>query len=234
MPRYRIAFAREWTLGRWGFLDRFFHDLGGHQSEPSGLDNSWIVEYRGQARHLGREIAKELNIQANDYRKFGPIFEIEEVPGQRPASRRNSANEPPTDARSDSSAETPNSPGTAAQTPDSNPGAKPTGAAKPTSGAQNSTAEPQGPSWLANMDVEDAAITEPVDTEGDPSIGAFPGSIPGGAGDAMAASAAAARAQSRFDDLFRIRQRDATGRRRADAIAGASRRRVAPEPPPTE
>lgn len=86
MARYRVEFCRDWILGRWGFTDRLFHELGGKVTEPSRLENAWLVEYRGNARALGQFLSEALNIQAADFQRYGIIFEIQEVPGGRPAS----------------------------------------------------------------------------------------------------------------------------------------------------
>lgn len=211
MPRYRVAFAREWTLGRWGYLDRFFHDLGGHQSEPSGLDNAWIIEYRGQPRHLGRELARALNVQEADFRKFGPIFDIEELPphDRKPSSTRDSQQDERVRSKSGRRKEEELS--TSFQASDSK--------------LDDPAESQEGPSWVANTEVEDAdlvgkdAVPEFAPMEGES------GFVHTDAG--MAEAGAAARAQARWDDLFRIRQRsNPSGQRRAEAIAGASRRRV--------
>lgn len=211
MPRYRVAFTREWTLGRWGYLDRFFHDLGGHPSERSGLDNAWIVEYRGVPRQLGRELAKALNIQEADYRKFGPIFDIEELAQQTGASPGSPA--PPQDGRDR----------IVSDRPAADAGKSPSDPAETTP----ADAEPLGPSWVANSEVEDAALVETVDPE--------QGFVRGGAHVELDAAGAYARAQARWDDLFRIRTRsNPSKRRRAEAIASASRRRPSTGRPTSE
>jgi hypothetical protein len=88
MARYRVEFCREWILGRWGFTDRLFHDLGGKVTEPSRLENAWLVDYRGNARNLGKLLSEALNIQEKDYEQFGAIFEIQELSSDpRPAPR---------------------------------------------------------------------------------------------------------------------------------------------------
>jgi hypothetical protein len=207
MPRYRIAFAREWALGRWGYLDRFFHDLGGRESEPSGLENAWLVDYRGNARRLGRELAMALNIASGDFRKYGPIFEIEELAAPLPPETREE--EPP--AGTDDAAR---------------PAAEPVAASPKVTieGAHLPPAEfPSGPTWTHAADVEDATL------EGD--VAAAPGEAPCAAQEAGAPAkdrgeSAAPRSQTRVDDLFRIRKRSRpVGRHRADAISGATRRK---------
>lgn len=81
MARYRVEFSRDWILGRWGFTDRLFHDLGGKVTEPSRLENAWLVDYRGNASALGKLLSKELNIQERDYERYGAIFEIQQLSG---------------------------------------------------------------------------------------------------------------------------------------------------------
>ena len=86
MARYRVEFSRDWILGRWGFTDRLFHELGGRVTEPSRLENAWLVEYRGNARTLGRYLSSALNIQVADFERYGTIFEIQELADERPSS----------------------------------------------------------------------------------------------------------------------------------------------------
>lgn len=204
MPRYRVAFSREWAMGRWGYLDRFFHDLGGRESEPAGLQNAWVVEYRGQARRLGRELAMALHIQEADYLRFGPIFEIEEISAERHTARKDSAAR----ARPEASGEAAEEPRHAAAAP--SPG---------------SAAPPSGPSWVADSVVEDVFTgAEPAPEDGPH---APPGFGSRAADPAMEESLSSRRPQERWDDLFRIRRQSRPrGTRRADAIAGASRRRI--------
>jgi hypothetical protein len=212
MPRYRIAFAREWSVGRWGYLDRFFHDLGGRESEPSGLENAWVVDFRGNPRRLGRELAMALNIAEADFRKFGPIFEIEELAGPRPPPVRRE--EPP--ARTEASAPQ-----------DWEPAAAPREEPAP----QPEEPEP-GPTWIQAADVEDvpaeAASAEPL------------ADTPPGAQHATSAAAnpvgdSASRAQTRWDDLFRIRRRNRPiGRHRAEVISEAARRKPPADGSPLE
>jgi len=76
MAMYRVEFARDWITGRWGFTDRVFQDLKGRETEPSRLENAWLVEFTGQPPALGRLLSQRLNIQEKDFRRFGPIFEI--------------------------------------------------------------------------------------------------------------------------------------------------------------
>lgn len=82
MPRYRIEFRREWITGRWGFTDRVFTELGGRVADPVRLENAWVVEYKGRPFPLGRLLTQLLNIQREDFERFGTIFDITEVPRQ--------------------------------------------------------------------------------------------------------------------------------------------------------
>lgn len=79
MPVYRVEFIREWIIGRWGFTDRVFHELSGRVTEPSRLEEAWLVTFTGKPEALGRRLQEMLNIQPADWRRFGPIFEITEV-----------------------------------------------------------------------------------------------------------------------------------------------------------
>ena len=79
MARYRIEFSRDWIRGRWGFIDRMFYKLGGKETEPSRLENAWLVEFNGNPRALGTYLAERLEIQEKDFAQFGTIFEISEV-----------------------------------------------------------------------------------------------------------------------------------------------------------
>jgi hypothetical protein len=212
MPRYRVAFSRDWALGRWGYLDRFFHDLGGRESEPAGLQNAWVVAYRGPARRLGRELAMALHIQEADYLRFGPIFEIEEIAGERRAGRKSPAPGPAPAASGETSAE------------------PQPAAAESSSG---STAPPSGPSWVADAVVEDVSLG------GEAAPGEGP-HAPAGFGKrsedpGLEESLSSRGTQDRWDDLFRIRKQSRPrGHRRADAIAGASRRRAPGTRPPPQ
>lgn len=80
MPRYRIEFSREWITGRWGFTDRVITDLGGRVADPQRLENAWVVDYKGRPVPLGRLLMRLLNIQRADFERFGPIFDITEIP----------------------------------------------------------------------------------------------------------------------------------------------------------
>ncbi len=76
MYLYRVEFSRDWITGRWGYVDRIFFELKGRETEPSRLENAWLVGYPGAADRLGRRLSNLLNIQARDFARFGTIFEI--------------------------------------------------------------------------------------------------------------------------------------------------------------
>jgi hypothetical protein len=93
MTRYRVEFCRDWLLGRWGFTDRLFNKLGGKETEPSRLENAWLLNFKGNPRALGRFLSHELNIQKADFDRFGTIFEIQELTG--PAEPETNPEPPP-------------------------------------------------------------------------------------------------------------------------------------------
>lgn len=76
MALYRVEFSNDWIKGRWGFTDRVFSDLKGRVTEPSRLENAWVVNYPGHPADLGDLLSEMLNIQKNDFHRFGNIFEI--------------------------------------------------------------------------------------------------------------------------------------------------------------
>jgi hypothetical protein len=76
MTLYRVEFAKEWITGRWGFTDRVFTELKGRETEPSRLENAWLVNFRGTASDLGDLLTERLNIQRADLRQLGTIFQI--------------------------------------------------------------------------------------------------------------------------------------------------------------
>lgn len=80
MARFRVQFSRDWIRGRWGFIDRMFHDLGGKETEPSRTDNAWLVEFRGNPQDLGRYLSERLELKWKDVSQFGSIFNISEIP----------------------------------------------------------------------------------------------------------------------------------------------------------
>jgi hypothetical protein len=203
MPLYRVVFAREWTMGRWGFLDRFFHDLGGREGDSSKLDNSWVVHYRGNARRLGRELAMALNIQEADYRKFGPIFEIEELAESKGAAER------------------------AAEEGPSPPKTEPTGReSPPTSAASAPDPTPAGPTWAREAEVEDVAIASPAGGPAMENRGEAGNDTESGPRRGTLSAEWVSATRARREDLFRIRtQSGSPARDRADAITSANRRK---------
>ncbi|HKI99427.1 MAG TPA: hypothetical protein VKB51_13220 [bacterium] len=76
MTLYRVEFANEWITGRWGFTDRVLTELGARVTEPSRLENAWLLRFNGTASDLGDRLSQELNIQRADFRRFGTIFQI--------------------------------------------------------------------------------------------------------------------------------------------------------------
>ncbi len=101
MPRYKVSFSRRWITGRWGFTNRAIHQIGGQPSEPSGLQNAWLVEYGGSSAELGGYLTEELKLERSKDARPGAVFEIEELEpraprmGSRPASRPPLAPPPP-------------------------------------------------------------------------------------------------------------------------------------------
>ncbi|MDH5752243.1 MAG: hypothetical protein OEZ59_07475 [Deltaproteobacteria bacterium] len=79
MATYRVEFTRDWITGRWGFTDRVLNELRGRETEPSRLENAWLIEYRGKPSSLGQLLSERLNIQRSDFNRYGPIFEITQV-----------------------------------------------------------------------------------------------------------------------------------------------------------
>jgi hypothetical protein len=94
MTLYRVEFAQEWITGRWGFTDRVFTGMKGRETEPSRLENAWLVNFDGTASQLGDLLSDRLNIQRADLRRFGTIFEItilSDPHGPEPRRSRNRA-----------------------------------------------------------------------------------------------------------------------------------------------
>ncbi|MCZ6557283.1 MAG: hypothetical protein O7E56_05450 [SAR324 cluster bacterium] len=91
MARYRVQFSRDWIRGRWGFIDRMFHDLGGKETEPSRTDNAWLVEFRGSPQDLGRYLSERLELKWKDVSQFGSIFNISENPSPNGSAARRRA-----------------------------------------------------------------------------------------------------------------------------------------------
>lgn len=79
MATYRVEFIRDWITGRWGFTDRVFSALKGKETEPSRLENAWIVRFTGKPDALGKMLSQKLNIQPGDFKRYGPIFEITQL-----------------------------------------------------------------------------------------------------------------------------------------------------------
>jgi hypothetical protein len=100
MTLYRVEFAQEWITGRWGYTDRVFTGMKGRETEPSRLENAWLVNFNGTASDLGDLLIDQLNIQRDDLRRFGTIFEIAILskphgPEQRRSPSRALAPDPP-------------------------------------------------------------------------------------------------------------------------------------------
>lgn len=98
MTLYRVEFARDWITGRWGFTDRVLTELNGRETEPSRLENAWMLEYAGTASDLGDLLSERLNIQRADLRRVGTIFEITILSaphGPEPRRPKSRALEPP-------------------------------------------------------------------------------------------------------------------------------------------
>lgn len=98
MTLYRVEFSKDWITGRWGFTDRVFTDMKGKETEPSRLENAWLVQFPGTASDLGDLLSERLNIQRVDLRRFGTIFEItilSEPHGPEPRRPRSRAMDPP-------------------------------------------------------------------------------------------------------------------------------------------
>ena len=77
MAQYRVEFCKDWLQGRWGFTDRVFNLMGGRETEPTRLENAWLVNFKGSPAALGALLTRELNIQKVDFTRFGAIFEIQ-------------------------------------------------------------------------------------------------------------------------------------------------------------
>jgi hypothetical protein len=100
MTLYRVEFSKDWLMGRWGYTDRVFTELKGKETEPSRLENAWLVNFNGTASDLGDLLSDRLNIQRTDLQRFGTIFEITILsaphgPEPRRAASRRRALEPP-------------------------------------------------------------------------------------------------------------------------------------------
>jgi hypothetical protein len=98
MTLYRVEFAKDWIMGRWGFTDRVLSEMRGRVTEPSRLENAWVLTFNGTASDLGDLLSERLNIQRADLRRFGNIFEItilSEPHGPEPRRRRSRVLDPP-------------------------------------------------------------------------------------------------------------------------------------------
>jgi hypothetical protein len=100
MALYRVEFSNDWIMGRWGFTDAALSRLKGRVTEPSRLENAWVVDFPGSPAALGDLLSARLNIQASDYARCGTIFEITILSGspaampRRPRSRQPAAPPP--------------------------------------------------------------------------------------------------------------------------------------------
>lgn len=98
MTLYRVEFANDWIMGRWGFTDRVLTEMQARVTEPSRLDNAWVLNFNGTASALGDVLSERLNIQRRDLQRFGTIFEImilSEPHGPEPRRPKSRALEPP-------------------------------------------------------------------------------------------------------------------------------------------
>lgn len=98
MTVYRVEFSRDWITGRWGFTDRTMTNLNGRVTEPSRLENAWIVNFQGTASDLGDLLSERLNIGPEHLKRFGTIFEITILTaphGPEPRRSRRRATDPP-------------------------------------------------------------------------------------------------------------------------------------------
>ena len=76
MAHYRVEFSSEWIMGRWGFIDRMFHDMGGRPSDAARLENAWLVDFKLGPGALGKLLSERLHLKQADFFKFGVIFDI--------------------------------------------------------------------------------------------------------------------------------------------------------------
>ena len=66
-------------MGRWGFIDRMFHDMGGRPTDAGRLENAWLVDYQKGAGDLGKMLAEQLDLKQADLSQFGTIFDIKRL-----------------------------------------------------------------------------------------------------------------------------------------------------------
>ena len=76
MTFYRVDFSNDWIKGRWGFTDRVFDQLNGREVESAGLENAWLLDFKGGPGELGDLLTDRLTIKPRDFYRFGTIFEI--------------------------------------------------------------------------------------------------------------------------------------------------------------
>ena len=88
MARYRVEFSRDWIMGRWGFIDRMFYDMGGRPADRARLENAWLVDFKQGPGELGKMLAGRLDLKQADYSQFGVIFDIRELGRPEAATRR--------------------------------------------------------------------------------------------------------------------------------------------------
>ena len=65
MTIYHVEFSKDWITGRWGFTDRVLTELNARVTEPSRLENAWVLNFAGTASDLGDLLSERLNIQRN-------------------------------------------------------------------------------------------------------------------------------------------------------------------------
>ena len=79
MALYRVKFSKEWVMGRWGFIDRMFYEMGGRPTDSARLENTWLVDFQSGPRELGKLLSERLYVKPVDYSRFGVIFDIQEL-----------------------------------------------------------------------------------------------------------------------------------------------------------
>lgn len=73
-------------MGRWGFIDHMFYELGGQPADRGRLEYAWLVDYPKGADRLGELLSKRLDLKDKDLSQFGTIFDIRELGAQPQAS----------------------------------------------------------------------------------------------------------------------------------------------------
>ena len=66
-------------MGRWGFIDHMFYEMGGRPADRARMENAWLVEYKKDPGTLGKMLADRLELKPADYSQFGVIFDIREL-----------------------------------------------------------------------------------------------------------------------------------------------------------